>query len=221
MVYFVNLSEMHRFFFILIPVLLSCSVRGQQESLTSQITETDTIIAVTPDSIRMRDHFPKALEEVKSYLRKQSAYQNDVVFMVDMKRSSGSYRFFVVDVKAGRIIEKGLVAHGSGSELSDRDSLIFSNTPNSYMTSLGFYKIGAAYTGNFGRSYKLHGLQASNNKALERAVVLHRYSCVPDEEQASPICNSLGCPMVSERFFETLDGYIRKAVKPVLMYIYY
>jgi hypothetical protein len=89
------------------------------------------------------------------------------------------------------------------------------------MTSLGFYKIGAAYTGSFGRSYKLHGLQASNNKALERAVVLHRYSCVPDEEQASPICNSLGCPMVSERFFESLDGYIRKAAKPVLMYIYY
>lgn len=221
MVYPVNIIEMHRFFFFLIPILLSCSVQGQQESLAPPRTETDTMLVVTPDSIRMRDHFPRALEEVKSYLRSQTGYQNDVVFMIDMKRSSGSFRFFVVDINAGRILDRGLVAHGSGSELPDTDSLIFSNIPNSYMTSLGFYKIGAAYTGSFGRSYKLHGLQSSNNKALERAVVLHRYSCVPDEEQASPICNSLGCPMVSERFFEALDGYIRKAAKPVLMYIYY
>jgi len=212
---------MHRFYFFLTPIIMSCSVQGQQGFPASNKAESDSIGFVTPDSIRMLDQFPKELDKVKSYLKQQLVYQKDIVFMIDMKRSSGSFRFFVVDVKAGKILEKGLVAHGSGSELPDSDSLIFSNIPNSYMTSLGFYKIGAAYTGNFGRSYKLHGLQSSNDKALERAIVLHRYSCVPDEEQASSICNSLGCPMVSERFFETLDGFIRKAAKPVLLYIYY
>jgi hypothetical protein len=212
---------MFRFLWLLIPMLFSCTVKGQPENNFSSDLPEDTLITITADSLRMRDHFPKALERTKTYLEKHSGYNNSFVFLIDMKRSSGSNRFFIVDLKTGNILEKGLVAHGSGSETSNGDSLIFSNIPNSYMTSLGFYKIGAAYTGSFGRSYKLHGLEATNNKALERAVVLHRYSCVPDDEQSAPICNSLGCPMVSELFFLKLDTYIRKAEKPVLMYIYY
>ena len=120
-----------------------------------------------------------------------------------------------------KVVSKALVAHGSGSETDYVDSLKFSNVPNSYCTSLGKYKIGASYIGSFGKSYKLHGLEATNNKAFERFVVLHRYSCVPDAEQSYPICNSLGCPMVSENYFLQLDKFILKSNKPILMEIYY
>jgi hypothetical protein len=130
-------------------------------------------------------------------------------------------RFFVVDLDSMSILRKGLVAHGSGSETGFDDSLRFSNTPNSYCTSLGKYKIGNAYVGNFGRSYKLHGLDPSNSKAFERYVVLHRYSCVPDEEQLYSICNSLGCPMLSENFFDEVDTLIKTSGKSVVMEIYY
>ena len=87
--------------------------------------------------------------------------------------------------------------------------------------AIGKYKIGSSYVGSFGRSYKLHGLDKTNSNALARAIVLHRYSCVPDEEQISAICNSLGCPMLSENFFLEVDAWIRKSTKPVLLEIYY
>lgn len=209
-----------RLLFVVLPLLFSCMVKGQSAE-TGSAAGPDTVSVISADSLRMLEVFPNSLKKVRDFLKKTPLYHPDYAFMIDMKRNSGTYRFFIVDLKNNRILERGLVAHGSGSELTGTDSLQFSNTPNSYMTSLGFYKIGAAYTGNFGRSYRLHGLESSNNRAYERAVVLHRYSCVPDEQQDYPICNSLGCPMVSERFFETLDGYVRNATKPVLLYIYY
>ncbi len=174
-----------------------------------------------PDSLPVHQRLLTKAEELKSYLKGKSNYDQQIAILIDMRQHSGKNRFFVVDLDSMRILKKGLVAHGAGSETGFDDSLRFSNTPNSYCTSLGKYRIGAAYVGNFGRSYKLHGLDASNNKAFERYVVLHRYSCVPDEEQLYPICNSLGCPMLSENFFEEVDALIKKSGKSVLMEIYY
>jgi hypothetical protein len=138
-----------------------------------------------------------------------------------MRQHSGKKRLFVYDLDSMKILSSSLVSHGSGSETGIKDSLQFSNTPNSYMSSLGKYKIGGSYIGNFGKSYKLHGLDATNSKAYDRLVVLHRYSCVPDEEQVYEICNSLGCPMVSENYFLELDTFISASRKPMLMEIYY
>ncbi|MBL1281185.1 MAG: murein L,D-transpeptidase catalytic domain family protein [Fluviicola sp.] len=125
----------------------------------------------------------------------------------------------MVDVKKDTLLHQGLVAHGSGSVVED--SLIFSNIPESYQSSLGNYKIGAKYTGNFGESYKLHGLDETNNNAYKRYIVLHPYSCVPDEEQDYPICESLGCPMVSNNFIKKLYKIIDGSKKPILMVMYY
>ena len=44
---------------------------------------------------------------------------------------------------------------------------------------------------------------------------------VPYEEQSSPICNSLGCPMVNEIFFNRLEKIIDASEKPILLYLYY
>lgn len=166
---------------------------------------------------RVREHTAK----LNDFLKTHWEYQEQFAFLIDMHIHSGTKRFFVVDLESGQIIKKGLTTHGSGSESNSSDSLIFSNVPNSYCSSLGIYKIGSAYYGNFGRSYKLHGLEPTNNKAFERAVVLHRYSCVPDDEQTYPICNSLGCPMLSENFFLEIDEMIKGSSKPILLEIYY
>lgn len=176
----------------------------------------------TFDSTRLQEILPKQIDSVNRFvLKNNSMYSNKIAVLVDMKIPSSNYRFFVVNLETQEIISRGLCAHGSGSEISGTDSLQFSNIPNSYMTSLGLYRIGNAYQGNFGKSYKLHGLEKTNNKAYERVVVLHRYLCVPDEEQAYPICNSLGCPMLSEAYFEELIPLIDQEKKPVLMKIYY
>lgn len=174
------------------------------------------------DSVAVNNRVDLEINKVKAYLnKKKGQYAEDLAILVDMRLSSKYFRLFVVDLKTKRILSRGMVAHGEGSEIEGTDSLQFSNTPNSYMTSLGLYKVGAAYQGSFGRSFKLHGLEKTNDKALARAIVLHRYQCVPDDEQTYPICNSLGCIMLSENYFETLATYIDARKKPLLMNVYY
>jgi hypothetical protein len=197
--------------------ITSCS---QAQEAVDQLTNT-VVGENNPDTLAVYTRLNEKVLTLKSYLQKNPSYNQRQVILIDMRQNSGKYRLFVYDMDSMKIISKGLVAHGSGSETGVSDSLTFSNTPESYMSSLGKYKIGNAYTGSFGRSYKLHGLDKSNSKAFDRAIVLHRYSCVPDNEQSYEICNSLGCPMVSENYFEELDKIVRSSGKPMIMEIYY
>lgn len=128
------------------------------------------------------------------------------------------HRLFVFDLNTNEIIKSAL---GIGSETENPESLVFSNVPNSYQSSIGKYKIGVSYFGSFGKSYKLHGLDSTNSKAFERFIVLHMLDDVPESEQDVPIVNSLGCPMVSSATFDYLDKIIMKADKPMLMEIFY
>jgi hypothetical protein len=197
---------------------LAFSACGQTPNVSVDTTETGV---PEPDTLAIYTRMTEKAKAIQSFLEKNPSYHQRHAILIDMRQNSGRYRLFVFDLDSMKVISKGLVAHGSGSETGYEDSLTFSNIPNSNCTSLGKYKIGAPYTGNFGRSYKLHGLDATNSKAFERYVVLHRYSCVPDVEQPYEICNSLGCPMVSENYFEELDKIIRAAQKPVILEIFY
>jgi hypothetical protein len=207
------------FFFLVSSFLLTSCVQGQNNPINEliQAETTSTEIDTFPIHQRLKD---KALA-LKSHLKKYPNYNQKTAILIDMRQHSGKKRLFVYDLDSMKILSSSLVSHGSGSETGIKDSLQFSNTPNSYMSSLGKYKIGGSYIGNFGKSYKLHGLDATNSKAYDRLVVLHRYSCVPDEEQIYEICNSLGCPMVSENYFLELDTFISTSRKPMLMEIYY
>ena len=152
---------------------------------------------------------------------KANNYCEEYCFLIDMKIPSGKKRFFVYDLIRDTIVHAGLVTHGGGSQTTT-DALTFNNTPNASATSLGKYKIGNEYSGRFGMAFKLHGLEATNNKAFERFVVLHGHSCVPNNE-VDPflICTSLGCPTVSQSFLPTLKKYIDKADKPVILWVFY
>ncbi len=146
----------------------------------------------------------------------------DYAFVINMRIPSYKKRFFVYNLKKDSIITTGLVAHGTGSE-TFKGQLIFSNVPDSRCTSLGKYKIGASYMGMYGFSYKLTGLDSTNNKAFDRAIVIHSHACVPETENSQyPICFSYGCPMVNPLFLQTLKGYINKQGKsPILLQIIY
>jgi hypothetical protein len=150
-----------------------------------------------------------------------NGYETSICFMVNMKAASGKKRFFVYNLQKDSIEKAGLVTHGSGSD-KESGELFFSNKPGSLCTSLGRYKIGQQYNGQFGLAYKLHGLDASNSNAFARAVVLHAHGCVPMSETApDPICVSWGCPTVAPDFLQQLKQYITKAAKPILLEIYY
>ncbi len=162
----------------------------------------------------------KYAEKVKPFLHKNN-YNTKYFFLVNMKIASGKKRFFVIDLLHDSIVEKGLVTHGSGSHCIN-DSLRFSNTPNSLATSLGKYKIGQEYEGEFGIAFKLHGLEPSNSNALNRFIVLHAHNCVPYLEiYPSIICESWGCPTVNPNFLQTLKKYIDNSDKPIVLWTVY
>jgi hypothetical protein len=163
----------------------------------------------------------KRVNEVKRLIESNSKYNKRIAFFIDMKMPSGKNRFFVYDLKTNKIIDKGLVAHGSGSETNIKGKLKFSNVPNSLSTSLGKYYIGNPYYGKFGKAYKLYGLDQTNSNAFKRDIVFHYYFDVPYQEQKGYICNSFGCPMVNKKYFERTAKIIDGSESNIVMSIYY
>lgn len=159
--------------------------------------------------------------ELKEYANANN-YNAEYCFLVDMSLPSGKNRFFVYNLKTGTLEASSLVSHGLGSyKMGCNDVLEFSNSPSSYKTSLGRYKIGSSYNGTFGLAYKLYGLDSTNSRAFERAIVLHSDAHVPEAEIFPyHIYQSAGCPTVSPSFLSTLSKYIKASKKPVLMWIY-
>ncbi len=161
------------------------------------------------------------LNVVKAMVYAGPQYNTKIAFLVDMRIKSGKNRFFVYDLVNNKILDQGLVAHGSGSETGIRGELKFSNTPNSNCTALGRYSVEKCYNGIFGKAYRLNGLDDSNNNALKRAIVLHSYSAVPLDEQDYYISNSHGCPMVNEEFFKRIEKIIDNSKSKIILDIYY
>lgn len=158
-------------------------------------------------------------QEAKSYAAAHNL-NTHLSFLVNMEQHSGQKRFYVYDLQKNHILDTGLVAHGSGKQIfAERPK--FGNTHGSGLSSLGKYKIGEKYKGRFGTAYRLHGLEASNNNAFGRAVVLHSFVCVPnDETYPNPLCNSLGCPMVSTNFLKKLSHLIDAEKKPIVLWVF-
>lgn len=156
--------------------------------------------------------------EAKLFAQRKG-YNDNVCFLIDMTLPSGQNRFFIYDLKKDTLQSAGLVAHGNCFQywLEGRK---YSNVVGSGCSSLGKYKIGNSYIGKFGYSYKLHGLDSTNNNAFERTVVLHSHSCVSETEITDEICQSNGCPTVAPGFLEKLKAIINNSKKPVLLWIY-
>lgn len=179
------------------------------------------------------NHLPSAISEIEALEFKklqgfagkakmfceQKGYNTSVCFLVDMSLTAGKNRFFVFGIKNDSVINYGLVAHGccNRSFLSEPK---FSNEIGSGCSSLGRYKIGYKYKGQFGIAYKLYGLDSTNSNAYKRNIVLHSYYMVPNKEvNPLPICNSRGCIMVSDNYMIRLSKIIDTSSKPILLWV--
>lgn len=185
--------------------------KGEDE----EIEEKDETVA-SPENATIMNILTK---KINNY-----AIQNDLsteyCFLVDMSLPSGRNRFFIYDLKNNSIINTGLVSHGSCNETFLARPR-FSNVTSSGCSSLGKYKVGEFYKGKYGKSFRLYGLDDCNSNAYKRAVVIHGYDCVPDQEiYPRVLCNSFGCVMVSYKFFDKISRIISKAEKPIVLWVY-
>jgi hypothetical protein len=179
------------------------------------------ITKVTEPVYSSKEKLVSQINKIKTFVNSSSKYNTEIGFFIDMEIASGKNRFFIYDLKNNKLLDKGLVGHGSGSETGVPGKLKFSNTDNSLCTSLGKYSVGYSYQGTFGKAYKLYGLDKTNSNAFNRNVVLHKYSKVPFEEQETDICNSYGCPMVNDLFFDRIEKIIDNSKKKIILTIYY
>lgn len=101
-------------------------------------------------------------------------WKADVVGIADFALHSAEKRFHFVDLDHNRV-ESFHVSHGDGSD-PDHDGWLkwYSNQEGSHCTSAGAYLTRSWYTGKFGTSIRLDGLDPTNSNALPRAIVMHQ-----------------------------------------------
>lgn len=125
-----------------------------------------------------------------------SITERDRIGIADYTLHSREFRFHIADVEGGEIIRSYLVSHGRGSDPQNSGfARSFSNVPGSNASSQGSFVTGEAYVGKHGRSRRLHGLEAQNDLAFDRAIVIHGADYV-DHGMAlnqGRVGRSLGC----------------------------
>jgi L,D-transpeptidase catalytic domain len=136
-----------------------------------------------------------------SFNRHRSAiHKADVIAIADYSRPSRERRFHLVDLASGATTSM-LVAHGRGSDPAHSGWLQqFSNQDGSYASCAGAFVTGAEYNGKHGRSMRLLGLDPSNDKALDRAIVIHTAPYVSEAmaRDLGKVGRSQGCFTVTD-----------------------
>lgn len=140
--------------------------------------------------------FEEALKGFYS-LKEKGIIKSNVLTLVDFSLSSNMKRLWIIDLTKNIVLFQTLVAHGrnTGEEFANN----FSNTSESFKSSLGFYVTGEVYNGKHGISLKLDGLdKGMNDNARNRAVVLHGADYVSESfiKNHKRLGRSQGCPAV-------------------------
>lgn len=157
-------------------------------------------------------------DSMRHWLR-ANGYSTSLLLIADMGLNMNIKRFYAVNPDSQKLLHAALVSHGSGGG-STLNRVVFSNVPGSFCSSKGRYKIGETYQGSYGKSWRLHGLDAYNSNAFSRLIVLHAYRDMTEEEYDDPLYFSGGCPMLGKKSFAIVDALIAEQTKPVMLVIY-
>ena len=133
-----------------------------------------------------------------------------VLVIIDYTKPSNEERFYVLDLNKKKLVYSTRVAHSKNSGLEI--PLEFSDDPNSYQSSLGFFLTLGEYNGAYGYSLRLKGLEENiNANAESRAIVIHGGDIVNDEyiKKYGFAGRSLGCPVLPAALTKEIVNYIK------------
>jgi hypothetical protein len=157
-----------------------------------------------------RQAFEYALEGYNKLLSSGKLEKENLLSILDFSLPSSKKRLFIVDLTSGELVFNTYAAHGSGSGMTMATK--FSNQPNSYQSSLGFYVTGETYNGKHGQSLRLNGEEEGfNDNALERGVVMHSAAYVDESVVAAQgrIGRSQGCPALPESIAQEIINKVK------------
>jgi hypothetical protein len=195
--------------FLLMLISFSTSNLFFSEAKAAKKTELVTVIKTTSETneevvYNNLNSNQFALPKLKSFtealkgfylLKDKGLISKNILTLIDFSMSSNSKRLWVIDLSTNTILYNSLVAHGrnTGNEFATS----FSNSAQSFKSSLGFYATGEIYSGKHGKSLRLDGLEKGiNSNARDRAVVIHGAEYVSNSfiQNNKRLGRSLGCP---------------------------
>lgn len=157
-----------------------------------------------------RNAFQYAITGYNKLLAEGKIQNDSVLSIVDFSLSSGKKRLFVINPKTGNMLFNTYVSHGKNS--GDDIATSFSNEPNSFKSSLGFYVTGNTYKGEHGYSLRLIGEEEGiNDNALSRGIVMHSAWYVSEKlaRKRGFIGRSQGCPAIPTTIYKSIIQKIK------------
>ena len=163
------------------------------------------------DSLNIKDKIDYSIFQ-KAYLGYVQIQNKNpgVLIIIDYTKPSNEERFYVLDLNKKKLVYSTRVAHSKNSGLEI--PLEFSDDPNSYQSSLGFFVTLGEYNGAYGYSLRLKGLEENiNANAEDRAIVIHGGDIVEDEyiKKFGFAGRSLGCPVLPHSLTRPVIDFIK------------
>ena len=127
---------------------------------------------IDPHGVVRKDLMERAHAALDTHGPKIS--RRDRMYLVDFQKFSGEDRFYEVDLEGGWVTAYR-TSHGRGSDPAHSGfAQRFSNEMDSHMSSIGAYATaGASWGSQQGPNVLLDGLEYSNDRARERAIIIH------------------------------------------------
>lgn len=206
---------------------LYAAVFSEQKKVTKPIIEKKEIVVSKKiskvdslyQSMNLKDVIKyEAFKEAMEGYRLLPAKNKDVLSIIDFTLPSTEKRLVVLDLKNEKVLFHSLVSHGKNSGSNYATS--FSNRPESYQSSLGFYLTENTYQGSNGYSLVLNGLEEGfNDKAKSRAVVVHGadYANPGIVSSLGRLGRSYGCPALPRALTKPIINTIKDGS---LLFIY-
>ena len=184
----------------------------------------DSAVKISTDSRRLYHElnlkdvvgFPAFEEALKGF--RQFEQERAILTLIDFTKPSTEQRLCVIDLQEQQTLFKSHVSHGRNS--GGNYAVSFSNQPQSFKSSLGFFRTGDTYYGKNGYSLILEGLEkGKNDKAKERAIGMHgaKYADPAVIKKQGRLGRSLGCPALPPAVSREIINTIKQGT---LLYIY-
>lgn len=215
-----------RNFYLIFLVVIFLSCKHETKKLTdNDVFDNKKSNEVKKPELDLNKTKKKAAEAYA--FCKSKKMNTEFCILIDMSMHSGLNRFIIWNFKEQKISNKYLVGHGCGgnswSSDESKDNPKFSNEDGSHLSALGKYQLGERGRSDWGIhvKYLMHGLEKTNNNALQRFIVFHSWDLMSDKEvypKGSP--EGWGCPTISNNAMKEIDPIIQNSEKPLLMWIY-
>lgn len=206
-------------FIIGLALIFSCNKENKVATVSQNKTET-----VSEEKPRIEINYNNYYKEAQQYCKTNNLNTKKFI-LIDLGLHSGLKRFFVYDFKKNAVSKSYMVSHGCGDNqwgrTSSKEKPQISNEFDSHCSSVGKYVVLDRGVSQWGIkvNYILQGKDKTNSNARSRAIVLHSWDAISDNEvypEGTP--EGWGCPAVSNESMKEIDELL-KTNKKVLMWI--